>query len=200
MMLYRCTACTRDHYSQPAACEGCGSQSFAVIHLAPVEGVFQGMIDAAADAELELLYAEAGAVMGSGPQVSRPVASDDAPPTPRDPGDMSAGRAPWQTTGSVVLEGDEPNRLDVSEVPAIDAASREAREQLAADGEEVAVAALRPVVAKAAGVCSQTTCDAPATHRFTWPGHPEAVSCHEHALKAVMLAEHMGFFLEAPAL
>ena len=194
MMIFRCIACTRDHYSQPAACESCGLASFAVIHLAPVEAVeaspgFPGELMpevlAAADAELEVLYAEAGAVMGSGPQVSRAVSDDDAPPTPRDMPEHPARM---------------PVSLDASDVPAIDEASREAREQLHAQGEEATVAALRPVVAKAAGVCSQTTCGDTATHRFTWPGHPEAISCHAHALKAVLLAEHMGFFLEAQAL
>lgn len=163
MMIYRCTACTRDHYSQPVTCEGCGLGTFAVIHLAmPPEEPARALAD-------------------TPPPL---VEADDAPPTPRDmpehPGEL--------------------DRLDLTEVPAIEQASREARERLEAEGEEVTVAALRPVVAKARGVCSQTTCDAPATHRFTWPGHPEAVSCHEHALKAVMLAEHMGFFLEAAAL
>jgi hypothetical protein len=162
MMIYRCTACTRDHYSQPATCEGCGLASFAVIHLTMPE-----LARALADTPPPL------------------VEADDSPATPRD-----------------MPEPPErmPVSLDASDVPAIEEAAREAAERLANEGEEVTVAALRPVMAKARGVCSQTTCDAPATHRFTWPGHPEAVSCHEHALKAVMLAEHMGFFLEAPAL
>lgn len=178
MLLYRCTACTRDHYGQqPATCQGCGLGSFALIPLAPlpveVVETSPGFPDE--------LKAEVAAAF-----------DDDAPPTPRD--------MPEQP-GPIVLEGDdEPGRLDTSEVPAVDEASREAREALDEQGEEATVAALRPVVAKAAGVCSQLTCDAPATHRFTWPGHPEAHSCHAHALKAVMLAEHMGFFLEAAAL
>jgi len=124
MMIYRCTACTRDHYTsqQPAICAGCSlpAGGFALIHLAEV--VEEG----------------------------EPFS---VPPPPRD---LPADR-------------DEAfDRLDV--------------------------------VPKAHGVCSQVTCDAPATHRFTWPGQPEAGACHEHALKAVHLAEHMGFFLEAPAL
>lgn len=163
MMLYRCTACTRDHYSQPATCQGCGLSSFAVIHLAPLP--------------VEVVEASPGMP----PELAAEVvaALDEAPPTPRD--------------------GAELDRLDVSDVPAIADAAEEARALLDEQGEEAAVAALRPVP-KAPGVCSQTTCDAPATHRFTWPGQPEAHSCHAHALKAVLLAEHMGFFLEAAAL
>ena len=170
-MLYRCTACTRDHYNtQPATCAGCGLGSFAVIHLAAVE-----LVETSPGFPNEL-------------KADVAAAFDDAPPTPRD-----------MPPGPHVLEG-EHGRLDVSEVPAVDEANRALRERLDEQGEEATVAALRPVVAKASGVCSQTTCDATATHRFTWPGHPEAVSCHEHALKAVLLAEHMGFFLEAAAL
>jgi len=32
--------------------------------------------------------------------------------------------------------------------------------------------------------CEQTGCTAEATHRFTWPGQPEAAICHPH-LRAI---------------
>lgn len=68
------------------------------------------------------------------------------------------------------------------------------------DGETMEVARLRPREGKPPGVCSQVTCDDKATHRFTWPGHPEASACFRHAQAATRIAEAMGFFLEAPAL
>lgn len=144
MMIFRCTACTRDHYgSQPATCAGCGLSSFALIPLTT-------------PTELQAETLEA---------------LEESPPTPRDVVEGVISRPEHPSTGAGLTE----------------------------EGEIVTVAALRPVH-KPQGTCSQVTCDAPATHRFTWPGHPEAASCHEHALKAVRLAEHMGFFLEAPAL
>jgi len=66
--------------------------------------------------------------------------------------------------------------------------------------ETIEVARLRPVEHKPREVCSQVNCDDRATHRFTWPGHPEASACFRHAQAATRLAEAMGFFLEAPAL
>jgi hypothetical protein len=142
MIIFRCTACTRDHYTaqQPAICAGCNlsAGSFAVIPLAEPIDEPPRDLDGEAD-ELERAPRSA---------------PDFSPPTPRD------------------LDG---------------------------EAEAPDVAALRPL-GKPHGVCSQVNCERPASHRFTWPGHPEAASCHPHALKAVQLAEHMGFFLEAPGI
>ena|SRR5215216_1154865 len=44
--------------------------------------------------------------------------------------------------------------------------------------------------------CSQVTCFAESTHRFTWPGSPEQPSCYEHAMTAQRVAEAMSFRLE----
>lgn len=44
--------------------------------------------------------------------------------------------------------------------------------------------------------CSQITCFANATHRFTWPGSPEQPSCYEHALTAQRIAKAMSFELQ----
>lgn len=44
--------------------------------------------------------------------------------------------------------------------------------------------------------CDQAECTAAATHRFTWPGHPEQYCCAEHGAKALQLAEAMGFELQ----
>jgi rubredoxin len=67
-------------------------------------------------------------------------------------------------------------------------------------GETMEVAALRPDPDKEAHQCGQHNCYETATHRFTWPGHPESRACYPHAQKAMRLAEAMGFFLECPAL
>lgn len=66
--------------------------------------------------------------------------------------------------------------------------------------EPRSVAQLRPVEDKRADQCQQSGCEELASHRFTWPGHPESRACYPHAQKATRLAEAMGFFLEAPAL
>lgn len=47
--------------------------------------------------------------------------------------------------------------------------------------------------------CSQVTCFAESTHRFTWPGSPEQPSCYEHAMTAQRIAEAMSFRLEVLA-
>lgn len=69
-----------------------------------------------------------------------------------------------------------------------------------AQAETPEVARLRGVEGKPREVCSQADCDETATHRFTWPGHPERSACPDHAHKAMRVAEAMGFFLEVPAL
>jgi len=71
------------------------------------------------------------------------------------------------------------------------------------EGEEPRqVAALRADQSeeKDASICGQVDCFEYATHRFTWPGHPERTACPEHAKAATRVAEAMGFFLEVPAL
>lgn len=43
--------------------------------------------------------------------------------------------------------------------------------------------------------CQQNKCEKEATHRFTWPGQPEAIACEEHATKAERIADAMGMYL-----
>lgn len=162
MMIYRCTACTRDHYTaqQPAICAGCSlsAGSFSMIHLAEPEPD-----DERPEIERDIEFA----LSQTPPHHRRP--GYEGPPTPRDGPTVDL-------LENVISRPSEP------------------------DGEAPDVEQLRPVDDKPPGICSQRNCYETATHRFTWPGHPEAGSCHAHALKAVLIAERMGFFLEAPAI
>ena len=41
-----------------------------------------------------------------------------------------------------------------------------------------------------------TTCDKPATHRFTWPGYDESFICKEHLPKLEAVAAALGLYLQ----
>ncbi len=48
--------------------------------------------------------------------------------------------------------------------------------------------------------CEQVGCDVDAVARMYWPGHPPTLLCFLHELKAVTLADAMGFYLHVEPL